>query len=128
MKLAISGSRAIDYKNADVIKLMHDEINHWILKSKLQSREPFLVLHGGCPTGADAIADNLCKQWSIGYEVHPAEWKLNGKAAGPIRNKKIAELCDRAVLFFKHGEPNKGTQSMKKELDRLGKPTVTYWV
>ena len=127
MKLAISGSRAIPAGSADVAKLMHDEINHWILKSKLQSHEPFLVLHGGCPTGADSIAARICKQWDIACEVHPFI-KGIGKGGGPARNRKMAELCDRAVLFFKHGEPNKGTTSMKRELDRLGKPTVTYWV
>jgi hypothetical protein len=110
-----------------VVKLMHDEINHWILKSKLQSHEPFVVINGGCPTGADKIAANMCAKWNIAVEVYPADWS-KGLGAGPARNRKMAEACDRAILFFKHGEPNKGTTNMKRELDRLGKPNITYWV
>jgi hypothetical protein len=128
MRLLIAGSRSILIDNADVERLMHDEINRRILKAKLETREDFSVLHGGCPTGADAIADRLCKKWQITHMVYPADWKKHGKAAGPIRNRQMAAECDMALLFFKNGAPNAGTGNMQQELDKLRKYYLTYWI
>jgi hypothetical protein len=58
---------------------------------------PLQIVHGGCPTGADAIVDRWA--WRRDHEVHifEAHWDKYGKAAGPLRNSNMAygggDLC-----------------------------------
>ena len=60
------------------------------------------VVHGGCPTGADAIADRLIRPMGHVPEIHPAEWHGHGPAAGPIRNQVMVDLG--ADVCFAFGE------------------------
>lgn len=60
-----------------------------------------VVVHGDCPTGADRIASQLCDNYGIDQEKHPADWKQYGRAAGPIRNQEMAKLGVNAVWAFK---------------------------
>lgn len=69
---------------------------------------PFVVVHGMCPSGADAIAS----RW-VGYfgeriqvteETHPANWRINGKRAGFIRNAHMVDLgADICLAFIRNG-------------------------
>lgn len=68
-----------------------------------------LVVHGACPRGADRQADDYAK-WmrskgvSIDVEPHPANWTLNGKRAGFIRNAHMVNLgADRCLAFIRNG-------------------------
>lgn len=49
----------------------------------------------------------------------PADWKTHGKAAGPIRNREMAEAGADALLALWDGE-SKGTSSMIQEAVRAG--------
>ncbi|MEU1133556.1 SLOG family protein [Streptomyces sp. NPDC005900] len=66
---------------------------------------PVVVVHGACPTGADAQAAQWVADWSTGFngvaeERHPAQWRTNGKAAGFIRNAHMVNLGADVVLAF----------------------------
>ena len=50
----------------------------------------FVIIHGACKTGADAIASKWCKQRREIELPMPAQWDEHGKAAGPIRNNQMA--------------------------------------
>jgi len=76
-----------------------------------RSRNPFVLVHGACPSGADRFAHN----WAISAtatcgvieEAHPADWTA-GKKAGPDRNRLMVELgADLCVAFPLPG--SKGT-------------------
>lgn len=69
------------------------------------------IIHGGCPTGADAMV----AQWvtrSIGtrighrpfgpiiVRVYPADWAKHGKAAGPIRNQELVDARPNICAAF----------------------------
>ena len=59
--------------------------------------EHVLVLHGGCPRGADALAHAFLSQLEHpGMRVvpMPADWQKHGNKAGPIRHQ---QMVDRAV-------------------------------
>ncbi len=62
----------------------------------------FVLVHGECPTGADAHAT----QWWIDrghpgkLERHPADWRHHGRAAGPIRNQQMVDAGADLVLAF----------------------------
>lgn len=43
---------------------------------------------------------------------YPALWNKYGRAAGPIRNRQMAEVADVCVLFPCQGVENRGTKDM----------------
>lgn len=61
------------------------------------------LVHGGCPTGADQMADRIWRP-TLRYlaappEVHPADWS-KGKGAGFARNIEMAQSdIDLCVAF-----------------------------
>ena len=87
------------------------------------------IVSGGA-TGVDACAKRLTQDKyptdMIGmrlvgkYKEFPANWENHGKAAGPIRNKQMAEYAD-ALLLIWDGE-SRGSANMKKEIQKLKKP------
>lgn len=56
--------------------------------------------------------------WSRGIPVKTflPDWKAHGKAAGPIRNAKMAAYATRCVLF----PGGRGTASMRQEAKKAG--------
>jgi hypothetical protein len=66
------------------------------------------VITGGAP-GADTLADAWAEDRCIQPVVCRALWKQQGTAAGPIRNRAMAELKPNLVLAFPGGN---GTASM----------------
>lgn len=48
-----------------------------------------IIVHGACPTGADAIADKLAMKFGFPIRRYPADWDAEGKSAGPKRNAKM---------------------------------------
>ena len=61
---------------------------------------PIVVVHGGCRTGADAIADGWARRAGVEVEVWPADWAAYGRAAGPIRNGRMVAAGARMCLAF----------------------------
>ncbi|MCT0227969.1 DUF2493 domain-containing protein [Synechococcus sp. CS-1331] len=49
-----------------------------------------LLLHGGA-RGADSAIGRAAQQLGWSALVMPAQWQLHGRAAGPIRNRKLLE-------------------------------------
>jgi hypothetical protein len=62
--------------------------------------EDIVIVHGGCPTGADAIADRIAQDYSYRVERHPADWERHGKPAGPRRNAEMVALGADICLCF----------------------------
>lgn len=61
----------------------------------------FVLVHGACPRGADAIAAEWAREWAhagITIEAHPADWQTHGKRAGFIRNTEMANSQPRPVI------------------------------
>jgi len=74
------------------LSLMRAELGDWISMT---------IVHGACPTGADAQAE----AWAVAHgqtvERHPADWS-KGRSAGPIRNREMvmagAKICAAFIL------------------------------
>lgn len=70
---------------------------------ELQRLKPSKVVTGQCDTKENA--DKLAERWAwfngIQYQGYPADWRMFGNAAGPIRNSQMlaAEKPDIVLAF-----------------------------
>lgn len=86
---------------------------------------PELVIHGGCPTGADAQAEEWCVQTGTAQDVHPADWGTHGRRAGYLRNQQMVnEKPDLVVAFIRDG--SRGA-SMTVDLAKQAGLPVKIW-
>ncbi len=104
MKLIIAGGRHRYLEEPDFVAL--DKIH-----KKIDVTE---VVSGKCPTGADAGGEIWAERNGLPVKEFPANWKKFHQAAGPIRNRKMAEYADAVALFA----GVKGTASMRREANR----------
>ncbi len=80
----------------------------------------------GCPTevvsgaamGADMLGERWAKLHFIPVARFPANWDEHGKAAGPIRNRQMAEYADALVAVW--DGKSKGTKNMIDEATKRG--------
>lgn len=94
-RLLITGSRTHQWTPYDSHALL---IAVQKIVEKTQ-KNPTLV-HGGA-TGADTEAARVGQHlFNLQAEVHRADWKKYGRAAGPIRNKQMVELGADLCLAF----------------------------
>lgn len=78
------------------------------------------VVHGACPTGADAMTHEWCARRGVPVYPYPADWAAFGPAAGPIRNGQM--LVDQSVdkcIAFPGGD---GTADMIERCEEAGVP------
>ena len=80
------------------------------------------IVAGGCPTGPDRWAKDYSETFCVDYIEYPADWNTHGRAAGPIRNKQMAEYADELLLIWDW--KSRGSANMKKEMEKLGKKVV----
>ena len=113
MKLIIAGKRSLN-----IDKNFLDKI---IGNFNLYPEE---YISGGA-SGVDSSARDYCKgmfgeDFDIKFKEFLADWDAHGKAAGPIRNRRMAEYGDVLLLIW-DGE-SRGSANMKKEMLKLKKP------
>jgi hypothetical protein len=77
------------------------------------------VVHGHCPTGADACADLIAPMMGFNVERHPADWKRYGKPAGHIRNAEMVDLGADICIAFPLGE-SPGTRGCMRLAEKAG--------
>lgn len=87
-----------------------------------------IVVHGACPTGADAIADAWAEAArttaKVQVERHPADWATHGKAAGMIRNQEMVNLGADICLAFPLRDSRGTTDCMRRAM-AAGIPVLT---
>lgn len=75
---------------------------------------------GGC-SGADELCAAYALSHGMRVEVHRADWDRYGRAAGPIRNGKMARSdIDLCIAF----PGRKATRNAVQECDEAGVPVV----
>jgi hypothetical protein len=89
----------------------------------LESYHPRVIIEGGA-RGADACARAAAKALDINCITVQANWKLHGKAAGPIRNAEMLTAKPDLVLAF-HDDlgRSKGTNDMLSRAEKANIPT-----
>ena len=116
IRIIIAGSRGFD----DYRKMCQalDEAGIHLLRT-LDDIE----IVSGHAKGADALGEKFAKAFNIPLKVFPADWNRFGKAAGPIRNEKMARYAseaDRGILFAFPIGKSRGTRNMIATARRYG--------
>ena len=78
------------------------------------------IVHGNSGNVDDA-ANSFAVHRGLEQEFHPADWDTHGKAAGPIRNREMAQADADICLAFWDGK-SKGTLDMITQAVRHGIP------
>lgn len=111
IRVIVTGSR--DYTNKKFVFEKLDEIN--------EKTEIDVVVHGGA-SGVDELASIWAYERGVDRESHPVdplEWQEFGKAAGPMRNERMAKIGADLCIAFPGGD---GTENMKKMARRYSIP------
>lgn len=114
MKLIIAGSRDLKDKDSEIRKRIA------AILSELQIKPTEIV--SGRAVGPDQIGETFARLFGITIKEMPADWTKHGIAAGPIRNRQMAEYADIAIVFW-DGE-SAGSKNMIKEMSRVKKPCI----
>lgn len=107
MRVIIAGSKTIsDYQSVvSAIKMSNFNITEVV-------------------SGKAVGVDTLGERWAIANNVPikemPADWNQYSKSAGPIRNRKMAEYADAAIIVW-DGQ-SAGAKNMIAEIKRVNKP------
>lgn len=72
----------------------------------------------GCAPGADTLGADWAVARGLSVSYFPADWKRYGPAAGPIRNKQMAENAEALVAFLYQG--SRGTKNMIHQATKAG--------
>lgn len=88
--------------------------NYWAIYDVLHRLDRSSVIIHGAARGADTMAGVIAKNLGFAEIVAvPADWEQYGRAAGPIRNKKMLDMDPDLVLAFHSDIQNsKGTLNM----------------
>lgn len=73
---------------------------HAVCDHMLQHKEEVEIVSGAYPSGADELGRIYAIDKGYPYKPFPPDWDKYGKAAGPIRNRKMAEYAEAAIVFW----------------------------
>lgn len=91
----------------------------------LQNQQPEdIVVISGHASGADALGERYAQKRGLQLETFPAYWKVLGKAAGPIRNAKLAEVADALIAFW--DGKSRGTKNMIDTATKRGLKVAVF--
>lgn len=123
MKVIIAGGRTFDNQSflneaMDSLRLTITEVVSGKQKTWDKERKVWC--------GADYQGEHWAALARIPVKPFPAKWKELGRAAGPIRNRQMAEYADYLVAFW--DGKSKGTLNMITHMKELKKQyTVFYY-
>lgn len=116
-RILITGSRewqdrdALHHALADIVR-------------PIPADQDVVIVHGTA-RGADAMADQWARVYGATVEARPANWTVNGKRAGFIRNAHMVNLgADVCLAFIKDG--SRGASHTASLAEAAGIPTKRY--
>lgn len=130
MRILITGSR--DWDNAKSINYrILEAVEGWIDSHPgLRKDQPLTwvtVVHGGCPTGADKLADIFSRRiLGKDAEIFEADWKTFGRSAGFKRNYRMVMSDPDICLAFVRNK-SKGTTDCRDQAKKRQIPTETFY-
>ncbi|MEU9404745.1 DUF2493 domain-containing protein [Streptomyces sp. NPDC048281] len=119
IRLLVTGSRTWTDR-----PLLEGVIGELLWLKRIGPRDVVLI-HGACPRGADALADQFAREIGMDVRRHPADWNAFGKRAGFLRNAEMVRAgADLCFAFIRGGSAG---ASMTAALARkAGIPTHVF--
>jgi hypothetical protein len=116
-RILITGSR--DWTDRDALNIaLADTVR------PIPAHQDIVIVHGAA-RGADTMADQWARIYGATIERHPANWQLNGKRAGFIRNQLMVNLgADICLAFIKDG--SRGASHTAGLAEAAGIPTRRF--
>ncbi|MGW6597882.1 DUF2493 domain-containing protein [Streptomyces sp. NPDC055036] len=119
IRVLVTGSRA--WTNTDRIA---EALGQVIRLSGCRPHD-VLLIHGACPVGADALADEFATQIGMRVQRFPADWETFGKAAGFRRNAEMVNLGADVCLAFIRNK-SRGASMTARMAEKAGIPTKIF--
>lgn len=111
LRVLVTGSRT--WTDTDTI--VSQLVQHWYDGSAI-------LVSGGCPMGADRIAETVWSSWGGAIERHPADWARFGRSAGFKRNAEmVAAGADVCLAFIQ--DRSAGASHTARLAEKAGIPT-----
>ncbi|WP_348679852.1 DUF2493 domain-containing protein [Alcanivorax profundi] len=109
MRILVCGGR--DFRDAALVQRSLQRLQRHNLLS--------LLIHGDA-SGADQLASQWAYQVGIDQVSYPANWTAHGRAAGPMRNRRMLQHGrPQAILAFAGG---RGTADMIRIAEQAALP------
>lgn len=105
MNVVIAGGR--DFDDYETMCLELQEYQH-----------KDVTVVSGCARGADRLGERWAMENGKPIREYPADWRTHGKAAGFIRNQKMAKVAHSVVVFW--DGKSKGTKNMIDNARQVG--------
>ena len=90
-RVIIAGCR--DFADYELLK---EKCDFYLQNKKKED----IVIVTGQAFGADALGERYAQERGFQLETYPAAWKAHGRAAGPIRNAKMASVAHALIAFW----------------------------
>ncbi|MDD3412525.1 MAG: hypothetical protein PHY47_00840 [Lachnospiraceae bacterium] len=113
MKVVIVGNRNFN--------LSHHNLSHILNKNSLKNIERFLVRK---KTGIDRSVKTYCLRNDLEFSERLGDYSRYGKAAGPIRDRELAQEADILIVICLLGQTDSDYKSIKNEFKRLKKRII----
>ena len=125
LPLLVTGSR--DWTGGMLLTVLNHQL---AMANDIGGR--LVVVHGACPTGADALTDVWAKTVGVPVERYPALWREKGvynPQAGLLRNRMMVDRIKeigrgRVAAFIKNG--SRGATHCARVAEEAGLPVVRW--
>jgi len=118
MKLIIAGGRDFaDDERSDNPTYYYDLLCQAMIDSNGATKATEIVC--GKARGADSLGERWAREKGIALKEFPANWDLNGKKAGILRNIEMGDYADCLIAFW--DGKSRGTAHMIQYMRAIGK-------
>lgn len=80
-----------------------------------------IIISGGA-RGVDQAAEQEARKRGLEVQIFLPDWDAYGKAAGPMRNRRIVDACDLVVAFW--DQKSSGTRNTIEQARSQGKTVL----
>lgn len=115
MRITIGGCR--DFEDYEVFSKFVSECIE-----KIKPCDKIIILSGHCK-GTDLMAERYAAEMGYEVEIHNADWKKYGRAAGPKRNAEMIQNSHALIAFWDC--KSKGTKNL---VDTAKKKNIPVYV
>ena len=115
MRITIGGCR--DFEDYEIFAEFVDECIE-----KIKPCDKIIILSGHCK-GTDLMAERYAAEMGYEVEIHNADWKKYGRAAGPKRNSEMIQNSHALIAFWDC--KSKGTKNL---VDTAKKKNIPVYV